>query len=733
MKHLFAHKLSTTAPGRPRASGSHLHGRSLIVVRLVWVGVAVFTLTVFAAAIPAEFAQFHTACDPDGCANRQLSQEDLHALRGFGLSLGFYAVYAVAVDVFFAVVYGAVAALMFWRRPDDRMAIFVSLALLTFGVATFPDTMGVLAAQTSIWRLPVAFLQSLGAIAFGLFLFLFPDGRFVPTWTRWVALVWIVWQVPKHWFPEWTASNSAGWTIWLALAIWSGALGTIVYSQVYRYRHVSNAVQRQQIKWVVFGISAALAGFLGTNLALTALFPEPASAGALLAHLAGHLVTVSALLLIPISIGFAILRYRLWGIDLVVNRTLVYSTLTVIVAGLYVLVVGGLGTLLQAQGSLIVSLLATGLVAVLFAPLRDRLQRGVNSLMYGERDNPYAVLSHLGARLESTPAPAAVLPAVARTVKEALKLTYVEIQLKRDGGFEAVAIAGEPAEHPLHVPLVYGGETVGRLALGPRAGEESFSPEDRRLLEDLAHQIGVAAHATLLTYEAVRLSADLQRSRERLVTAREEERRRLRRDLHDGLGPQLASQTMTAEAARDLIPSDPERAAALLSDLIEQAQAAVADVRRLVYELRPPALDALGLLGALRTQAAHQERGGLRISIHEPEELPPMPAAVEVAAYRIVLEALNNVVRHAGARNCVVRLVLDEVPGMLCVEVTDDGRGIAEDHGTGVGLSSMRERAAELGGSCEIEAVPSGGTRVRACLPCGPEGRDEPVASNAEA
>jgi signal transduction histidine kinase len=230
------------------------------------------------------------------------------------------------------------------------------------------------------------------------------------------------------------------------------------------------------------------------------------------------------------------------------------------------------------------------------------------------------------------------------------------------------------------------------------------------LLEDLARQTGVAVHA-------VRLTVDLQRSRKRLVTAREEERRRLRRDLHDGLGPQLASLTMMAEAAHELVPLDPARAQEVLEGLTEQAQEAVADVRRLVYSMRPPALDALGLMEALRSQAVHQDQGGLRISVNGPEEIPALPAAVEVAAYRIALEALTNVVRHAQARNCTVRLMLDEENGALRLEVEDDGRGIGEDRRVGVGLTSMRERAEELSGSCTVEDVPSGGTRVRAFLP----------------
>lgn len=509
------------------------------------------------------------------------------------------------------------------------------------------------------------------------------------------------------------------------LAVWIVALGTAVYAQGYRYRRVSGSIERQQIKWVVFGISAALSGFLGTNVALAVFVPVPDSPKVLLAHLAGHAISYSCMLLIPISIGIAILRYRLFDIDFIINRTIVYTALTAGVIGVYVLVVGSVGAVLRGQGNLLVSILAAGLVAVLFQPVRERLQRAVNHLVYGERDDPYAVLSHLGQRLESTLAPDEVLPAVTRTVREALKLPYAEVQLRRREGFENAAAAGDPVDDSLRLPLVYGGETVGFLVLGLRAGEESFSPEEERLFEDLAHQIGVAAHATLLGDEAIRLSADLQRSRERLVSAREEERRRLRRDLHDGLGPQLASLTMTVEAARDLVSMDPARAEELLAGVMERAQDAVSDVRRLVYELRPPALDALGLLAALRAYADHHTDGGIRVTVASSSALPPLPAAVEVAAYRIAMEALNNVARHANARNCEIRLSLDEEAGMLALEVSDDGRGIERDHEPGVGLSSMRERAEELGGSCAIEAVPSGGTRVTALLPCTLDGADQ--------
>jgi signal transduction histidine kinase len=255
--------------------------------------------------------------------------------------------------------------------------------------------------------------------------------------------------------------------------------------------------------------------------------------------------------------------------------------------------------------------------------------------------------------------------------------------------------------------LAYQGETIGQLILAPRAPGEPFSPADQRLLDDLARQAGVAVHA-------VRLTSDLQRARERLVAAREEERRRLRRDLHDGLGPQLASQTLLIDTAMRRLPDDVDGAIELLQRLKSQSQGAIADIRRLVYALRPPALDDLGLVEALREQTMQYTQSGVQIIVSTTGSLPPLPAAVEVAAYRIVQEALTNVIRHAHAQVCTIEIA----PGQeLVVTVADDGRGLPADRRMGVGLSSMQERAAELGGRLAIEPRNGGGTQVRAWLP----------------
>jgi signal transduction histidine kinase len=217
------------------------------------------------------------------------------------------------------------------------------------------------------------------------------------------------------------------------------------------------------------------------------------------------------------------------------------------------------------------------------------------------------------------------------------------------------------------------------------------------------------------------MTEDLQRSRGRLVTTREEERRRLRRDLHDGLGPALAGVAMQLDAATGLIDADPERAKKLIAELRSETSEAIADIRRLVHDLRPPQLDDLGLVGAIEERAARlaaegdgASADGLKVTVEAPPELPALPAAVEVAAYRIAQEALANVVRHSGARACTIRLALN---GWLELQVRDDGSGMSEHHDPGVGLSSMRERAAELGGVCTVEPGEGGGTVVYALLP----------------
>lgn len=678
-----------------------LCGRQLLLARVGWLIVLVLTVGLLSASIPAHYEWLINFASPD--LDPAIVRANLEAA---GISIEFYAIYLLLISLASTMVWVAVGVIIFWRRSDDWIALFTSLCLLIFGTFTINNGPTALAVQyPAIW-LPVHMLAFFGSVSLNLFFYIFPDGKFVPRWTRWTAILWTAHEVAFYLFPNSMFNIDRSFPL-LEVAVFPAFACVAIGSQVYRYRHVSGPVQRQQTKWVVFGTVAAGLGMMGCELLLDnsptiTQFGSPYA----FALVAGSFGSV---LLIPLSIGVAILRHRLWGLDVIINRTLVYGALSVSIVAVYVLVVGSFGVLFETHGSLPISVLATGLVAVLFVPLRDRLQRGVNRLMYGERHDPYSVLSRLGWRLEATLAPEAALSTIVETVAQALKLPYAAIALKRDdGGYATAAAYGSLISEPVILPLAYQRMPVGQLILGPRAPGEVFSPSDRRLLEDLARQTGVAVHA-------VRLTADLQRSRERLVTAREEERRRMRRDLHDGLGPQLASLTMMSEAAHDLVPLDPVRAREILKGVTEQAREAITDVRRLVYALRPPALDTLGLMEALRSQVPQDD--GLRITFEGPEDLPTLPAAVEVAVYRIALEALTNVVRHAEASNCSLRVTLDEETGMVKLEIEDDGRGIGEGRSAGVGLTSMRERAEELGGTCSIESIPSGGTRVCALLP----------------
>ena len=432
----------------------------------------------------------------------------------------------------------------------------------------------------------------------------------------------------------------------------------------------------------------------------------------------GVFTYLPSLIVMPAALTIAVLRYRLWDIDILINRTLVYVSLTALVVGVYVMVVGLLGTLFHSGGNLVISLVGTGIVAVLFQPLRERLQRGVNRLLYGERDEPYAVLGRLSERLEVVVVSQSVLPTIVETVAEALKLPHAAIALREGENFriaaEYVRTADDnnPGADAESLPLVYQSELIGQLILARRAPGEPFSQTDRKLLETIARQAGIAAYN-------VRLTQDLQRSRERLVTTREEERRRLRRDLHDGLGPALASMSFRLDAIQNMADRDPTAVRKMAQELKTQMQDVLGDIRRIAYDLRPPALDELGLIGALKEHiTAHNQAQGLQITLETPETLPLLPAAVEVAAYRIALEAMTNVSRHARARTCCVRL---SVADDLNLEITDDGCGIPAAVRAGVGLSSMRERAEELGGKCIIESLPGEESRVLVCLPLSSE------------
>jgi signal transduction histidine kinase len=419
----------------------------------------------------------------------------------------------------------------------------------------------------------------------------------------------------------------------------------------------------------------------------------------------GIALGMSASFLLPITLGVAILRRD----DVVLPRVLVFVLLSTILLAAYLGIVGLSDLIFGADVDRVVIVVAAGVIAVLLAPLRSWLQAAVDRLVYGDSGNPYEALTELGRRVSGSPDD--VLGEVVRTVADAVRAGYVAITLAGDD--EPAAAVGVGPASGYEVPLTFGGTEVGRLEVSSPGRSDPLSARERQLVQELAGHIGVTAHAAVL-------ARDLQRSRESLVLAREEERRRIRRDLHDGLGPALAGVAFGIDAARNNLVHDPSAASAALQDLKAEVQSSISDVRRLVYDLRPPVLDQLGLVPAVEAYAARlSEGGGFSVQV-QASELPPLPAAVEVAAYRIATEALTNVVRHAGARHACVSF---EASGSeLRVDVADDGRGISgEDRvngrSSGVGLSAMKERAAELGGQVTWAGRPGSGTTVVASLP----------------
>ncbi|MGA8247144.1 MAG: sensor histidine kinase [Nocardioides sp.] len=408
---------------------------------------------------------------------------------------------------------------------------------------------------------------------------------------------------------------------------------------------------------------------------------------------------------LPVAIGVACLQHRLYDLDLVVNRSLTYGALSLVIAGIYALTVGGVGAMMRQQGAGWLPWVAAGVVAVSFAPLRDALQRFANRLTYGQWSEPAEVLAATGRRLVDATDVPGLLRTLTDELGEGLRLRYVEI---RDAQDECLAVRGTPDDRVETIPLQAYGAPVGALRWSGRDLRES----DRSLVRDLAGQLGAVVHAAALL-------GSLRASQERLVLAREEERRRLRRDLHDGLGPALAGLTLQVDTLRHQLHSRPGDADGQLVDLRSGIQSTVLDVRRIVEGLRPPALDELGLAEALHQLVRRLEATDgplLEVAVDVPGRLP---AAVEVATYRIVAEAVTNAVKHAEARHVSVRVGV--APRCIVVEVCDDGGGSATPSDHGMGLVSMRERAAEIGGTLVLESDPGRGTRVLAELPTGAE------------
>ncbi len=622
----------------------------------------------------------------------------------------------LAVAVLSVPVVGAAAVRSAPRNPVSWIlltagaALPVALAAYSYGREVYDDGHDLPLARLAGWLdgwpwVPATMLVATVGIL------LFPDGRLPsPKWRPLlavellVAVLLLIALVFGGGLMDWpTIANPTGLpgdageiaaALLLAIALVApmSTLSTVALTR--RYRSTTDAVTRDRLRGVLPAAWLIVASWWGCIVVGTL-------GGATISALPAECLGILAL---GVGCWVAIRRHGLFDARLAVRRGLVYGTLSVLVAVMYVLVAG----LLTGLGAdLFAAPIAVAAAVVAALPLRDRLQRAANRLVFGLRDDPFATFIRLGDDLENAAAADEVLPAAASSVRQTLRLRHVEIR-SADG--ELIAAAGTPGGGPVEeVPLVYTGERVGTMIAQPSDDDGPLGPAARELLAGIARPVAAAARATAL-------GRDLVASRERLIAATEEERRRLRRDLHDGLGPTLSSAVLAAGRARALLGRDPDLATDQLEQLIAQLQQAVADVRRLVYGLRPPALDELGLVGALGEQA--RALGPIRVS--GPREPVALGAAVEVAAYRIAMEAMTNAARHAHSREVTVDVSIDRVgDDCLRLEIADDGIGLPDEYRAGVGIASMRERAAELGGQCTVERRAPKGTLVRAVVPLG--------------
>lgn len=608
----------------------------------------------------------------------------------FADAVGSYAVTNLTIGGSFAAA-GGVIALYRPRHPVGWILLLGGLGHLTTA-AMVP-----LGAYGHAHGWPVVVLRLIATLfsfawpwgvclALPLALTLFPTGR--PVSPRWRPAVWLT--VAAGLLFVFSSATDPGTldpdvpesTSYLGLpgydrlgALWAVAnflplvgLVVAIAGLVVRYRR-GDEVLRRQLLWLVLGSIAAV----GLNLPRWIVGYAP-------------ILLLLAIALVPAAIAVAILRHQLFDIRFVLSRTVVYLLLTLGVAGAYL---GGVAAVDALARSANAPLITTLVIALAFNPVRVRLQRGVDRMLYGSRHDPVSAVSQVGARLAAED-----LTGVLDAARQALRLPFAA--LRYDG--REVAASGTPPEVLHAIPLAPGGE----LVVGVRRGERRLGTADLDVLRLLAAPLATALRATALAEQ-------VQAARERLVEAREEERRRLHRDLHDGLGPTLTGAGFKADAAGNLVVSAPDEARALIAGLRTDIGSALADVRRVVYQLRPPALDELGLVGAI---ARHAEGLPMRVTVAAPQPLPALAAAIEVAAYRIAAEALTNVARHARAGAARVEIVVDDA---VRLRISDDG----PDGGPwrpGVGLHSIRDRAAELGGTCSAGPTGVGGL-VTAVLP----------------
>jgi signal transduction histidine kinase len=640
---------------------------------------------------------------------------------------------------------GALVATRQRRNPVGWLFLFIAVVGGIHGVAdgyahyAFVTHPGAPAGIWALWVDSWLITSILPAGALALMLLLFPDGR-LPS-RRWkplavtcvavtavLLLVSIFYPGPLSTnFNFATPNNPIGFPVSGGLEVAVQALGLLwlpglalflaaASAPLVRMRRAAGD-ERQQLKWIAFAVIVTAVAYIPLQF-----LPDSTVTG--LAD-----VAIGFGILVPIAAGVAIFKHRLYDIDIVISRTLVYGSLAVFITAVYVGIAVGIGALVGSGGkpNLGLSILATAIVAVGFQPVRERVQKVANRLVYGKRATPYEVLSEFSGRVAETYAADDVLPRMARVLQEGTGAESATVWLRGADKLRAAATFPEAANGLALVPMRDGtlpalpgatrsvevrhqGELLGALSVNKRRGE-ALTPIEQKLVDDLAHQAGLVLKNVGLTADLHARLQDLRASRQRLVSAQDEERRRLERNLHDGAQQHLVALKVKLGLVEMLLARDPAKATATLEQLKGDADDALETLRDLARGIYPPLLAEKGLVTALESQA---RKATLPVLV-DAAGIIRYPQDLEAAVYFCVLEALQNVQKYATATQVTVRL--READGQLQVEVEDDGAGF--DVATvqrGAGLTNMEDRLDALGGALSVHSSPGHGTRLSLSL-----------------
>lgn len=617
-----------------------------------------------------------------------------------------------AGDVVLAVMYPAAGLLVLWHRPRNPAGwVLLSAALVSVSVLSHqwseialaePGSLPLVGAAIwfSAWTFVPYWAQP------SLLPVLFPDGRLPSAaWRRYLQVVlgllavlvltamfkadedveglggsnplgayWLFERLPPAVGP--VLQYGSGLLLWLVCS-------PVAVAGLLRRQRTATGVERTQLQWLLLGLIGCVVLTVGDFT---------------LGETAGEVLFATGFALVPISVSVAVLRHGLFDVEVVVNRTIAYALLTGTSLLAYVVLVAVATRYGSGDGA---GPVVAALVVAAAASGRSRLQRLVDRRLFGARRDPYALVQQVGESTAAAAAPGEALHALVDAVRSALRLPFVQVL---DDAGDSVSRSGQPVVGTHVVPVQHAGRRLGTLVVGRRSRRERLLPAEASALSDVARRAGALLAAQ-------RLDLDLERSYAQVLEVREQERRRLRRDLHDGVGPSLAGVALQLESLSARL-SEPALAARA-DHARERLLSVVSDVRLLVDGLRPEEVEQQGLATALR-RLATDEDDRVRVAV-QVDPLPLLPSELEVAAYRIAGEAVTNALRHAGAR--VVHVAVRLADDALLVDVRDDGGGLPVPVQPGVGLQSMQERATELGGHCDVGPGTDGGTRVLARLP----------------